>query len=225
MASTLDLVQKYGLAMDVSTTVVALWAAISGWVNMDMYARVGTYKKADYSDMADAHNKAAEATVWIGLLTTGVLFGLLMYQGALGKGAYTSKKSQGAAIAQLVFAFVAFILVFLNVAYGIELYQNTATWSTKRTCDPTSPQAAKLAAMHRGAAPRKGGYRASTDEDASKAATNDVNFQYATIGIAGSILAAFVVYIVYFAKAKKSLAGGYGRMRPYNHAVSEFFSY
>jgi hypothetical protein len=222
MASSLEMVQKYGLAMDVSTTVVALWAAISGWVNMDMYARVGTYKKADYSDMADAHNKAAEATVWIGLLTTGVLFGLLMYQGALGRGAYTSKKSQGAAIAQLVFAFVAFILVFLNVGYGIELYQNTATWSTKRTCDTTSPQA-KLAAMRRSAAQRKGGYRANTDEDAAKAASNDVNFQYATIGIASSILVAFVVYIVYFARTKRNLGGG--RLRPYNHAVSEFFTY
>ena len=215
------MVQKYGLAMDVATTAVALWAAVSGWVNMDMYARVGTYKSADFSDKADMQNKAAEASVWIGLLTTGVLFGLLMYQGALGGGAYTSKKSQGAAIAQLVFAFVAFILVFVNVAYGIELYQNTATWSTKRTCDTTSPQAARLAAMAGGK--RKGYKRADTAEDAKKAATNDVNFQYATIGIASSILVAFVVYIAYFAKAKKGLAGG--RARPYNHAVSEFFTY
>lgn len=216
------MVQKYGLAMDVATTVVALWAAINGWVNMDMYARVGTYKSADFSDKADMQNKTAEATVWIGLLTTGVLFGLLMYQGALGKGAYMSKKSQGAAIAQLVFAFVAFILVFVNVAYGIELYQNTATWSTKRVCDPASPQAARLAAMA-GGKKRKGYGRADTAEDAKKAATNDVNFQYATIGIASSILVAFVVYIVYFAKNKKSLAGG--RLRPYNRAVSEFFTY
>lgn len=224
MASLVDTVQKYGMAMDVGTLVVALWVAISGWVNMDMYARVGTYKDPEYKDKADKQDKVAKATVFIGLLVAGVLFGLLMFQGALSRGAYTSKKGQNAAIAQIVFAFVAFILVFLNVAYGIELFNSTATWSTKRVCDTSSVQATRMAAMvhQRKGKAYHGGRRADSDQDTAMAAKSDVDFQYATIGIAGAVLVAFIVYIGYFAKVKSSGISG-GRMRPY--AVSEFFTY
>lgn len=193
-------------------------------------------KDMDYIEMA---NKWYGVDTALGAVVGALILAMMTYQ--LGKGNSVDAGFKGASYVQYIFAFVAYAVIIMNSAFGLNVYKKAPGWAEQSDKCQTSasmrPQMTPMQLRQKAMmAARARALGVENQDDKAVKYASDVNkVNIAFIVISTVFFAAYVVYIGYNSKGLQSLRGGgrYGGMGGMRHykphskpsAYSTFFTY
>lgn len=203
----------------------------SGVLNMEQFQRIASYKGADASeehkknvDYADMANSMYALDTSVGAVLGALILAMMTYQ--VGKGGSISTGFKGAVYVQHVFVFLAYALLVMNCAYGLNVYKKAASFKPKGECrsdakdlPPVPVTVMRQQAMMSARARAMG---VSTPVDDAKKYASDVNkVNIAFITISTIFFAVYLAYLGYSSDYFKKRGGG----GISGGAFSEFFAY
>lgn len=223
---------KFGYTTEVMMIAVCGMIIASGVLNMEQFQRIASYKgeantdehknNVDYADMA---NKMYALDTSVGAVLGALILAMMTYQ--VGKGQSISTGFKGAVYVQHVFVFLAYALLVMNCAYGLNVYKKAEAFKPKGECNKDAKSLGKMpAAVVRQQAMMSARARAmgvSTPVDDAKKYASDVNkVNIAFITISSVFFAVYLGYLGYSSDYFKKGGGGGGIA---GGAFSEFFAY
>lgn len=222
---------KFGYTTEVMMIAVCAMIIASGVLNMEQFQRVAAYKgeantdehkkNVDYADMA---NKMYAIDTSVGAVLGALILAMMTYQ--VGKGKSISAGFKGAVYVQHVFVFLAYGLLVMNCAYGLNVYKKAATFQPKGECKVDAkdlpPVPAAVVRQQAMMSARARAMGVTTPVDTAKKYATDVNkVNIAFITISSMFFAVYIAYLGYSSDHFKK-AGGGGIA---GGAFSEFFAY
>lgn len=185
-------------------------------------------KDVDYIEMA---NKWYAIDTAMGAVVGALILAMMTYQ--LGKGNSVDAGFKGASYVQYIFAFVAYAVIIMNSAFGLNVYKKAPAWAEHEACKTKLSMRPPMNAMQlRQKAMMSARARAMNvehpDDKATKYASDVNKVNIAFIVISTVFFAAYVVYIGYNSKGIETLRGGVRHYKSHPSkpsAYSTFFTY
>lgn len=220
---------KFGYTTEVLMITVCGMIIASGVLNMEQFQRIAAYKGADKSeehkknvDYADMANNMYALDTSVGAVLGALILAMMTYQ--VGKGGSISTGFKGAVYVQHVFVFLAYGLLIMNCAYGLNVYKKAAAFKPKGRVDAKDlpPVPASVVRQQAMMSARARAMGVSTPVDDAKKYASDVNkVNIAFITISSVFFAVYLAYLGYSSDYFKK--GGGGGIS--GGAFSEFFAY
>ena len=221
---------KFGYTTEVLMIAVCGMIIASGVLNMEQFQRIAAYKGADKSEehqknvsYADMANSMYALDTSVGAVLGALILAMMTYQ--VGKGGSITTGFKGAVYVQHVFVFLAYGLLIMNCAYGLNVFKKAAAFKPKGECKVT---AQSLPPLHPGAmrqhammSARARAMGVTTPVDDAQKYASDVNKVNLAFIITSSIFfAIYLFYLGYSSDLFKKGGGGLG-----GGAFSDFFAY
>lgn len=222
---------KFGYTTEVLMIAVCGMIIASGVLNMEQFQRIAAYKGADQSEehkknvnYADMANSMYALDTSVGAVLGALILAMMTYQ--VGKGGSISTGFKGAVYVQHVFVFLAYGLLIMNCAYGLNVFKKAAAFKPKGECKVDAknlpPVPASLQRQHAMMSARARAMGVTTPVDDAQKYASDVNKVNIAFIVTSSVF--FAVYLGYLGYSsdyfKKGGGGGLA-----GGAFSEFFAY